>query len=47
MKVAVTAFLLAERNMEVDHVCCGLMVRGDGWLLAKILNLQLQIYSVI
>lgn len=50
MKVTVTAFLFAERNMEVDHVCCGVMgagVMGSCWLLAKILSLQLQIYSVI
>lgn len=45
MKVTVTAFLFAERNMKVDHVCCGVM--GSCWLLAKILILQLQIYSVI
>lgn len=32
MKVAVTAFLLAERNMKVDHVCCGVMGSGGGVL---------------
>lgn len=30
MKVTVTAFLFAEGNMEVDHVCCGVMGAGCG-----------------
>ena len=32
MKVTVTAFLFAERNMKVDHVCCGVMAAGGGVL---------------